>query len=58
MKHFILSTQVSAFAISASLALAGGMGAAQAQQVEGAVGVQNRSIGYVMVYENRSIYQA
>ncbi len=58
MKHFILSTQVSAFAISASLALAGGMGAAHAQQVEGAVGVQNRSIGYVMVYENRSIYQA
>lgn len=58
MKHIILSTQVSAFAVSASLALAGGMGAAQAQQVEGAVGVQNRSIGYVMVYENRSIYQA
>ena len=58
MKHIILSTQVSAFAISASLALVGGMGAAHAQQVEGAVGVQNRSIGYVMVYENRSIYQA
>jgi hypothetical protein len=58
MKHIILSTQVSAFAVSASLALAGGMGAAHAQQVEGAVGVQNRSIGYVMVYENRSIYQA
>lgn len=58
MKNIIMSTQVSAFAISASLALAGSMGAAQAEQVEGAVGVQNRSIGYVMVYENRSIYQA
>lgn len=52
MKHFILSTQVCAFAILA------GLGAARAQHVEGAVGVQNRSIGYVMVYENRSIYQA
>lgn len=57
MKHIIMSTQVSALAIATGL-VAGAMGAANAQQVEGAVGVQNRSIGYVMVYENRSIYQA
>ena len=52
------STQVSAFALSAALALMSGMGAAHAQMAEGALGVQNRSIGYVMTFENRSIYQA
>lgn len=57
MKH-ITSTHVSAAAISAVLALTSGARAADAQMSEGALGVQNRSIGYVMVYENRSIYQA
>lgn len=53
------STQVSAFAVTAALALLSGTASAQqAQLVEGALGVQNRSIGYVMTFENRSIYQA
>jgi len=55
---YVQSTQVSGIVISACLAVAGSAGLAHAQSVEGGVGVQNRSIAYVMVYENRSIYQA
>jgi len=53
----INTIQVSAIAISAALTFAATAAHAQ-QMTEGALGVQNRSIGYVMVFENRSIYQA
>ncbi len=54
---YVQSIQVSAFAISAALALTSGATVAHAQ-AEGGVGIQNRTIGYVMVFENRSIFQA
>lgn len=57
MKQF-KSSHVSGFVIATSLALAGGAGSASAQVAEGSLGVHNRSIGFVMVYENRSIFQA